>query len=270
MSTPDWNFSAAPTPRRRPRRRGTLLLACLGILALTVGLVTLVVWPDTHAPAADQEQSYPTSSLREKPPTVILNAIDLRSLYPPGYIDYDFTQAVRDERPIDVDADYQVTSAPSGCERDPLTDAKNFTDFRDPDRYRRYPLTLLMFPVDDPGGNQEDSRAYGVSIFPSPDDATNLDEVRDWYRRCEGAVVTTTVVKNGQVLRQSSDVNGSVVVEAPKFDADDAFSVAIKDKDTCDFVGLVRGIIVDMYCPPDQKDAGAELFRTLVARIRHA
>ncbi|BBX16759.1 hypothetical protein CRI77_02785 [Mycolicibacterium duvalii] len=247
-----------------------MALALLGILLLLGGLVTVVVWPETDPPAVSAEPRFQTSSLRDKPPTVILNAIDVRSLYPLGYIDYDSSQAVREELDIDFDADYQTTSEPDGCERDPLTEARYFSDFTNPERYRRYPLTLLMFPVDDPGGNEEDSRAFGVSIFPSPTEGTSLDEVRAWYRRCAGAVVTTTVVKNGQVLRQSSHTNDAVVVDAPKYDADDTFSLATEDEDTCDFVGLVRGIIIDMYCPPAQKDAGAELFRTLIARIRQA
>jgi hypothetical protein len=39
----------------------------------------------------------------------------------------------------------------------------------------------------------------------------NLDEFRQWYDRCRGAQVTTTVTKYGQVIDQTTTQNSTVV-----------------------------------------------------------
>jgi hypothetical protein len=261
-----WSYAAASGSsgaRRVPRR--TLIFAIVVAVVLIAGLVTWLAWPKTES-ANQPELSAPKPLLNDKPPTVILNGIQKRSLYPPGYIDYDPTKNT-EEYDYDPDRDYQTTSSPPGCEDDPLLDLQFDFDNEDPERYSSYPITEIMYPVDDPGGNKTGSRGFSFSIYPAKNPA-NLDEFRQWYDRCRGAQVTTTVTKHGQVIEQTTSPNDIGYTDAPASAADDSFGMTKDGKDLCSYVGLVRGMIVDVSCPDGQAEAGAELFRTVIQRMK--
>ncbi|OBJ95378.1 hypothetical protein [Mycolicibacterium fortuitum] len=271
-----WSYSAVPgTARPRKLSRRALTLGGIGIavaLLLVVALVTWLAWPQS---APVEQADNPQASkplLSDKPPTMILNAIDFDSLYPPGYTEFDSKKMDRrSDYEYDPDRKYDSTSQPPGCtsEDDPIYDAKwDFgTDDKDPERYKNARISRLMYPVDDPGGNKEDSQSFSLTVFVSKD-PTSLDFGRQWYERCQGAKITTTVSKNGQVIKTETDTLNHVVTAAPESAADDSFALTTTDKETCDYYGLVRGMIVNVMCPPAQKDAGAQLFRKVIIGLQ--
>lgn len=261
-----WSYASAPGSsgaRRRPRR--AIIIAAAAVIVLIAGLVSWLAWPKPQA-GSQPEVSAPKPLLNDKPPTVILNGIQKRSLYPPGYIDYDPTKNT-EHYDYDPDRDYQTTSSPPGCEDDPLSGLQYDFKNENPERYSSYPITEIMYPVDDPGGNKEDSRGFYISIYPAKNPA-NLDEFRHWYDRCRGAQVTTTVTKHGQVIEQTTSQEKMGYTDAPTSAADDSFGMTKDGKDLCSYIGLVRGMIVDVSCPDGQADAGAELFRTVIQRVK--
>jgi hypothetical protein len=165
--------------------------------------------------------------LNDKPPTLILNGLQRRSLYPPGYIDYDPSKDTSDYE-YDPERDYETTSSPPGCEEEPLTDLQFDFENKDPERY----------------------------------------DFRQWYSRCQNAQVTTTVTKHGQVIEQNTSTNELGYTDAPESAADDAYALTKAGKDLCSYVGLIRGMIVDVSCPDSQAEPGAQLFRTVIQRIK--
>ena len=232
-----WSYSTAPEEagrRRIPRR--TIVIAVAVVIVL------------------------------DKPPTLILNGLQKRSLYPPGYIDYDPSKDTSDYQ-YDPDREYETTSSPPGCEDDPLTELQYDFDNKDPERYNRYPITEVMYPVDDPGGSKDDRPGFYVSIYPAKN-PTSLDEFRQWYDRCLNAQVTTTVTKHGQVIDQTTSANEIGYTDAPESGADDSFAVTKAGEPLCSYVGLTRGMIVDVSCRRSEGEAGAQLFRTVVQRIK--
>lgn len=269
MSAPSgWSYSATPAqagPRRIARR--TIVIAVAAVVVLIAGLLTWLLWPKSTQ--VDQGEVVTTQKplLNDKPPTVILNGLQRRSLYPPGYIDYDPSKSTGSGYEYDPDREYEETSSPPGCENDPLFDLEHDFNNKAPDRYGRYPLIEVMYPVDDPGGNNEDNRGFFVSIFPATDPAS-LGEFRQWYDKCKNAQVTTTVTKFGQVIDQTTRTNSIGYTDAPESGADDSFTKTKDGEPLCNFVGLTRGMIVEVSCPETQMDAGTQLFRTVVQRIK--
>jgi hypothetical protein len=262
-----WSYTAPAAPRRRISRR-IVVIAAIVVVVLVAGLVTWLVWPSKPSQAADADTPViKKSMLNDKPPTVILNGLDFRSLYPPGYVDFDSSKSGDSGVDYDPDADYDTKTEPEGCEYDPLfARMLNFINPKDADEYDRYPIHLLMYPVDDPGGAKEDSRGFSVQISPS-EDPTSLNYLRDWAKRCNGAKETTTTTKNGQVIKQETSTRDVGYTEAPASDAADGLERTSKGKPSCDFVGLVRGMVVEVSCPPNQRDAGVNLYRTVIRRI---
>ncbi|AMO63630.1 Uncharacterised protein [Mycolicibacterium phlei] len=263
--TNTWSYQETTVPVRRRRR--TVVVAAV-VLALTAGLVAWLAWPAQRADEDRAETPVIKELLNDKPPTMILNALNYRTLYPPGYVDYDWSK--RESKPADYDRDreYESTSAPPDCEGNPLFDAE-FDLFlgRFADDAYEYPIHLWMFPVDDPGGNADDARGFSVSIFPAPNPAS-LSEFKEWFDRCRGATITTTVTKFGQVVDRTTRTQELGYTDAPASVADDSLALTREGRELCHFYGLTRGMIVSVECPPTQADAGAQLFRTVVQRIR--
>jgi hypothetical protein len=79
--------------------------------------------------------------------------------------------------------------------------------------------------------------------------------------------VTTTVTKFGQVIDRTTRTNEIGYTDAPESGADDSFTQTKAGEPLCSYVGLTRGMIVDVSCPEEQMDAGTQLFRTVVQRI---
>jgi hypothetical protein len=264
-----WSFATPPRGMRRVSRRA-LVFAVVAVVVLIAGLITWLVWPqDTPQSDADAPVINKTL-LNDKPPTTILNALDYRSLYPPGYVDYDYSKSEGSE-PLDLDRDYEESSTPPGCDDNPLFESQysSILDIANPETYRGYPITLRMYPVDDPGGTKDDTRGFSVSISPAKNPA-NLDEFRQWFDRCENATITTTVTKFGQFIERTTETQELGYTDPPASTADDAFTLTKAGKDQCDFYGLTRGMMVEVECPPTQHDAGAQLFRTVIQRIQDA
>jgi hypothetical protein len=237
------------------------------VVLLVAALVTWLVWPADPPPADDAEAPViKKTMLNDKPPTVILNGLDFRSLYPPGYVDFDSSKSGDDGVDYDPDADYDTKTEPDGCAYDPLLAKILKFDDEDPEKYDRYPINMLMYPVDDPGGAKEDARGFSIQISPS-EDPTSLNYLRDWANRCNGAKETVTTTKNGQVIKQETSTLNVGYTEAPASDATDALEQTSKGKDSCNFVGLIRGMVVQVSCPPNQRDAGINLYRTVIRRI---
>ena len=80
--------------------------------------------------------------------------------------------------------------------------------------------------------------------------------------------MTTTVTKFGQVIDQTTRTNEIGYTDAPESGADDSFALTKAGKPLCSFVGLTRGMIVDVSCRESQEAAGAQLYRTVVQRIK--
>jgi hypothetical protein len=272
-----WAYSETRTvarPRKLSRR--TLAVSGVGVAVLVLLVVALVAWLAWPRSAPLNQADAPRESrplLSAKPPTTILNAIDFDSLYPPGYTEYD--PAKRDpnsESSYDPDRDYETTSEPPGCtfEDDPINQAEYDYDNEDPEKYQNSKIMRLMYPVDDPGGNdksQAGGTGFSLVIYPSPDPAS-LDFARDWYQRCNGAKTTTTVTKHGQFVTKETDTVDKVVIDAPDSAADDSFALTRSDRAICDFYGLVRGMIVNVTCSPAQRDTGAQLWRNVVVGLQ--
>ncbi|OMB79468.1 hypothetical protein A5743_13870 [Mycolicibacterium conceptionense] len=270
-----WSYSApsgAASTRKLSRR--TIVLGSVGIGVVVVLVAALVAWlawphsaPIEHADAPEKGRPL----LSDKPPTMILNAIDFDSLYPPGYTEFDYTKMNKDSGyTYDPDRDYKSTSEPPDCTAsdDPLYAAELGLDTDDdPERYQDSKISRLMYPVDDPGGNKEDSKSFSLAVFPSKD-PTSLDFARQWYERCKGAKVTTVVSKHGQVIETEVITIDFGTVAAPESAADDSFAMTKDGKERCNYYGLVRGMIVNVTCPPEQKDAGAQLFRKVVIGLQ--
>ena len=263
-----WSYATASDeagPRRISRR--TIVIAVAVVVVLIAGLLTWLLWPKSTPTNQGEVVTTQKPLLSDKPPTVILNGLQRRSLYPPGYIDYDPSKTTSSGYEYDPDREYEEASSPPGCENDPLFDLEHDFNNEAPDRYGRYPLIEIMYPVDDPGGSKEDSPGFFVSIFPAKN-PTSLDEFRQWYDRCHGAQVTTTVTKFGQVIDQSTRTNDIGYTDAPESGADDSFTKTKEGQPLCSFVGLTRGMIVEVRCPESQVEAGTQLFRTVVQRIK--
>ncbi len=47
-----------------------------------------------------------------------------------------------------------------------------------------------------------------------------------------------------------------------------SFAMTKEGEPLCSYVGLTRGMIVDVSCPESQVEAGKQLFRTVVQRIK--
>jgi hypothetical protein len=270
MTRPEWSYATPrrDTRRRRPNRRAILLAAGAAMLAVAGLLIWLALPPNTAPPSAAKDSYARKSSLRDQPPTVILNALEPRSLYPPGYVDFDLAKqtAGAGDLHIDLNAHYDTSSSPPGCESDLLFDtAHDYTD-TNPEKYGQYPVLLIMYPVDDPGGNKGNNGFY-LSVFPAKD-PRSLSNFRDWYSRCQGAKVTVTVTKDGQVIDQSTDTVNNTILNAPQSAAEDSFVIAAtKDYAANEYIGLIRGMIVSTRCPVAQDDACVQLFRTALLRI---
>jgi hypothetical protein len=264
----EWSYSAAPPAAGRRRTSRWMIVAAVAVAVLLIApLVTWLAWPSTPSQDQADAASAPKPLLNDKPPTMILNGLQKRSLYPPGYIDYDPSKDTSDsDFEYDPERDYETTSSPPGCEESPLNALQYDFDNTDPERYGRYPITEVMYPVDDPGGSKEDSPGFYVSIYPAKN-PTTLDEFRQWYERCQNAQVTTTVTKHGQVIEQTTSTQDVGYTDAPISAADDSFALTKAGKDICTFIGLVRGMIVDVSCRTSQEEAGAQLFRTVVQRV---
>ena len=80
--------------------------------------------------------------------------------------------------------------------------------------------------------------------------------------------ITTTVTKFGQVVDRTTRTQELGYTDAPASVADDSLALTREGRELCHFYGLTRGMIVSVECPPTQADAGAQLFRTVVQRIR--
>ncbi|MEV0669422.1 hypothetical protein [Mycobacterium sp. NPDC050441] len=286
MTGPDgapnqWSYSAAPSaanPRKLSRR--TIIAGSVGlavVVLLVVALVAWLAWPRS-APVEQADSPHDRKPLlSDKPPTMILNAIDFNSLYPPGYTDYDSSKSVRQsDGTYDPDREYTETSSPPGCtwKDDPIETGKydfTFNEKKDPERYEHARISRLMFPVDDPGGNKaqdgDDRTSFVLTVFPAKD-PNSLDYARQWYERCQNAKTTTTVTKFGQVVETTTGTVDNMVTNAPESAADDSFAVTTSKKDVCDYYGLVRGMIVNVACPPIQKEAGAQLFRKVIIGLQ--
>ena len=199
-----WSYSTAPDETgRRPISRRTIVIAVAVVVVLIAGLLTWLLWPKSTPTNQGEVVTTQKPLLSDKPPTVILNGLQRRSLYPPGYIDYDPSKDTGSGYEYDPDRDYEDNVVAARLRgRSPRSTFEFDFDNEDPDRYDRYPLIEIMYPVDDPGGSKEDSAGFFVSIFPAKN-PTSLDEFRQWYDRCHGAQVTTTVTKFGQVIDQS-------------------------------------------------------------------
>lgn len=265
-----WSYAEPPPRSKRPGlRRTRVLAATTAVIVTTVAVLAVwVLWP-SPPPAAPAPVSKPEARplLDDQPPTVILNGLDARSLYPPGYVDFDLSQDDSDPDDVgyDPNTEYKVTSEPPGCGRDPVLASSNNVDNRDPDRYDRYPVMVLMYPVDDPGGNTDDT-AFSVVIWPAPN-PDSLKEFRDYFDRCRGANLTATQTLDGRVVSTETATLETIVGEAPTSNAVDSFTLGDGGEDVCNFIGLARGLIVQVNCPNVQKNAGVNLFRAVIDRI---
>jgi hypothetical protein len=270
MTRPEWSYATprGAARRRRPNRRAILLAAGATMLAVAGLLIWLALPPNTAPPGAANDSYARKSSLGDQPPTVILNALEPRSLYPPGYVDFDLAKqnSGPNNLPIDLNAHYDLSSSPPGCEHDPLSDTEYDFNDKNPEEYGKYPVLLIMYPVDDPGGNKGDNGFY-LSVFPAKD-SRSLSNFRDYYSRCQGAKVTLTVTKDGRVLQTMTDTINNVITAAPQSAAEDSFVRGpTKDSPSNQYVGLIRGMIVSTQCPVSQDDACVQLFRTALLRI---
>jgi hypothetical protein len=141
MSAPSgWSYSATPDeagPRRISRR--TIVIAVAVVVVLIAGLLTWLLWPKATPTNQGEVVTTQKPLLNDKPPTVILNGLQRRSLYPPGYIDYDPSKSGPSDFVYDPDRDYEDTSSSPGCEDDPLTELQYDFDNKDPEHYNRYP-----------------------------------------------------------------------------------------------------------------------------------
>lgn len=192
-----WSYSTAPDDSgRRPISRRTIVIAVAVVIVLIAGLLTWLLWPKSAPLDQPDAASAQKPLLNDEPPTLILNGLQKRSLYPPGYIDYDPSKDTGSGYEYDPDRDYETTSSPPGCEDDPLNDLQYDFDNKNPEHYNRHPITEVMYPVDDPGGSKEDSPG--------------------WYDRCHGAQVSTTVTKFGQVIDQTTRTNEIGYTDAPE------------------------------------------------------
>jgi hypothetical protein len=273
MTPPPWSYATprGAADRRRPARRW-ILLAAVAVLAATGLLIWLALPPTVTHPSHAGDSYARKPSLADLPPTVFINALHPRSLYPPGYVDFDMSQGKQQLSPEDIHyvpgADYTLSSSPPGCEHNPLSDTKIDTTDTDPERYRGYPVLFIMYPVDDPGGNKGDN-GFFLNVFPA-NDPKGLDKFRDYFKRCQGALISLTVTKDGQVVYQHTDPDpiDNVILDAPSSAAEDSFLEGpTKDSQTYEYVGLIRGMVVTVQCPVTQKDAGLQLFRTTLLRI---
>lgn len=279
MSAPaPWSYGPGETvePERNPRRWLRLAVVAAVVLALALALLFWAARP-TAAVGGPQLEGRPPAAaqtpLNTKPPTVILNALDVRSLYPPGYVDFDSSQRAPkadDIKPEDINLSWTYTSksVPPECGKDPFF--REWKGFR-PGHYDDFPIRLLMFPASDPGGNAEGNTGYYITILPLEDGAT-FDSVKHWYATCDKATVSTVATdKDGRVMREfGSSTYDFVIGDAPSSDADDAFFLGDRADKACQFIGVVRGMLVSVDCPTTQREAGAQLFRTVMSRIRTA
>lgn len=261
-----WSFAEPPRRQATDRSREVWIGVAAAVVVAAAALVAWLIWP---TPPAQAPPPNPVARplLSNQPPTVILNALDYRSLYPPGYVDFDSSRSDLpgpEELGIDMASQYTTSSQPPGCTDDPMSEAQYGFETQDPERYQRYPLTMMMYPVDDPGGIADDS-GFHLSIFPSPD-PESLEVFRDFYRRCLGAQITVTQTKDGRILRETTDTMRNVVTDAPPSNAVDSFGLT-QGETGCGYVGLTRGMIVDVQCPTNQPDAGLSLFRNVIDRI---
>lgn len=264
-----WSFSEPAASRRGLSRRAILIVG----IVVAVGLLVsgLMVWLSRPVPVAAQKPRFEVVDkplLNDEPPTVIKNAIEPRTLYPPGYTDRDFNKSGPVDLGLDPTKKYERTVSPPECEKDPLDQVENNLDRKDTERYERYPVDFSMYPVDDPGGKDDDSGVFLISIFPAQD-PNSLGALRNWFSQCQSAQVTRTVTQDGRVVETTTEPFPKELTDAPHSVSSDSFTVTRKDKpqDSCNYYGLVRGMIVHVLCSPAQKDAGADLFRTLVQRV---
>ena len=264
-----WSFEAPTT--RAPRRIAKRWLIIGGVIALVVVLLGgTMLWaakPEPITPATPRFEIVDKPLLSDEPPTVIKNGIKPRTLYQPGYTDTDYSKSTLNLN-IDPAKDYDKTVTPPECGKDPLEQIEHNLDRRDTTRYERYPVDLSMYPVDDPGGNADGSGVFLVSVFPA-EDPVSLRVFREWFTRCQSAQVTYTVSQNGQVIESTTEPFEQSLADAPSSMASDSFAVTQRDdpEDSCDYYGLVRGMIVNVLCSKSVKDAGVELFRTVVRRV---
>lgn len=251
-------------------RRASMKVVAVAALTVIVVVGAVVGLLKAQSPHQVESVASPAKPLlNDQPPSVILNGLQPRSLYPPGYVDFDAAKSTfgpGDIRPEDIDltATYTTTSDPAGCDDDPVYQASRGDD-KDPLRYWRYPLLIIMYPVDDPGGNGDD-RGFTVDISPAPN-TNDLNDFRKWYTRCANATITLTRSKDGAVIRQDSSVQEQVLVPPPKSNATDSVARTRAGKNDCDYIGLARGMLIEVTCPTSQKEAGAGLFRTVIDRI---
>lgn len=264
-----WSFTEPQPNSESGKPRRTLLKIIVGAVVVVViaVLVAWLVWPSPTAEPPTSSNPAARPVLNDQPPTVFLNALDFRSLYPPGYVDFDPGQSDfgPDDIGLDMAIEYTSTSEPPGCTDDPLFEATHDFGSNDPDRYRLYPLLILMYPVDDPGGNEADS-GFSISIAPATN-TSSLSEFRDYYARCLGAHVIMTQTKDGRVIKEESATRTTFTTDAPASGAVDSFSLGVDGEEICEFVGLARGMIIQVRCPTTQRDAGINLFRTVVDRV---
>ncbi|CAN5242608.1 hypothetical protein BH09ACT8_BH09ACT8_22910 [soil metagenome] len=109
-----------------------------------------------------------------------------------------------------------------------------------------------MYPVGDPGGNTKDT-GFSIAIWPAPN-TSSLNEFRQHYVRCHLALVTITEKKGGQVISQKSHTV-------------DSFGLTVEGKGSCNFIGLTRGMIAEVSRPTAQREAGINLYRTVIGRF---
>lgn len=276
-----WSYSTEPADPGPPRRvpRWLLTLGAVVMIVLVVGSAAAVLWPRPAPPPAADEPGLANWFLDDKPPTVFLNALDVRSLYPPGYVDFDLSEQDPNADSGEVSVEdviaalgntFETTSEPPGCEGDaPNEDYLGLGSHHDddPEHYGGFPVGLIMYPADNPGGNGSHD-GYILDVYPADKPVLNLDETRRWYTRCAGAKVTITQSKDGRVVKQDTVVMDRSMIDPPHSAADDSYRLARAGEPQCEFFGLIRGMMVRVQCPDGQEAAGAELFRTAIARIR--
>ncbi|TMS50860.1 hypothetical protein [Mycobacterium sp. DBP42] len=239
----------------------------LAVLLMVIALVMWLLWPRSVPVDQTDARWEAKPLLSDKPPTMVLNAIDFDSLYPPGYTEYDPKKRTRPSTyHYDPDAEDEFTSEPPGCTRDPFT--RN-TDIGlsndDPELYNYAAISRTMYPVDDPGGNDEQSSFFALTVFVS-DDPTSLDYAKQWYERCAGGKVTWTTTKGGQVIETGTRALEHAVVAPPESTTKDSF--ALSSRKELSYYALVRGLVVQVDCPPEQKDVGAQLWRTVIIGLQ--
>jgi hypothetical protein len=261
-----WSYAAAPDALRPWRvNRGKILLAIVGVLVAATGLLTWLALPRGVAPGPASMSYQRKPSLVDKPPTLIVNALQVRSLYPPGYTDYK-PKPLDDHQSPYVGAKRDVTSDPPGCEHDPaVSDSSVFTSAM----YRVWPLLYIMYRVDDPSGDRSgnDDGIY-LSIYPTKDGSGQIDKWRQWYRKCGSAQMAVLVSKDGNILKEETYARDHVIIDTPRTPADDSLGVTDKEETRYTYYGSIRGMIVSLKFPPTQKDTCAALFRTVMLRIQ--